>query len=201
MGGVGLGELLKGGSNVLWFIVLFLPGFLSAEVYMMMVASERPDFSKDFFKAVAFSILNFAVFAPLVYGMNRMGWFAELWVVWATTYVVLIVAPIAWAFLMKWLRDQSWTPFLASHNKGWDYFFSREQAVWVVAQLNDGERVGGFFGGQSYASSFPCEEQLYIQQVWLLGEDDEFLKAVDESAGVLLNARDIKTLEFYKYTS
>lgn len=195
-----MGELLKGGNAVFWFVVLFLPGFLSAEVYGMMVASERPDFSKDFYKAVAFSILNFAVFAPILYGMNNAEWFNHLWVVWVTTYVVFIAAPIGWAFLMKWLRDANWTPFLSCDNKAWDYFFRRREPVWVVACLNDGTKVGGFFAGQSYASSYPSEEQIYIQQQWMLGEDDEFLKPVDQSEGVLLNGRDIKTLEFYEFT-
>lgn len=195
-----MAELLSGGNTLFWFVVLFLPGFLSAEVYGMMVASERPDFSKDFYKAVAFSILNFAVFAPVVYGMSMAGWFSQLWVTWVATYVVLIVAPIGWAFLMKWLRDEPWTPFLSCDNKAWDYFFARKVPVWVVAHMNDGETIGGFFAGKSYASSYPSEEQLYVQQVWLLGEDDEFLKPVDQSEGVLLNARDIKTIEFYEFT-
>ena len=195
-----MGELLQGGNAVFWFVILFLPGFLSAEVYGMMVASERPDFSKDFYKAVAFSILNFAVFAPIVYGMFIAKWFDQLLVAWVTTYVVLIAAPIGWALLMKWLRDQPWTPFLSSNNKAWDYFFARKKPVWVVAHMNDGRTVGGLYSGDSYASSYPSEEQVYIETQWLLGEDDEFIGAIDESAGVLLNARDIKTLEFYKYT-
>jgi hypothetical protein len=195
-----MGELLKGGNAVLWFVVLFLPGFLSAEVYGMMVASERPDFSKDFYQAVAFSILNFAAFAPLIYWMFTAKLFGELWVAWVTTYLVLIVAPIGWAFLMKWLRDQPWTPFLFCDNKAWDYFFAHKEPVWVVAHMNDGNTVGGFYAGDSYASSYPSEEQIYIQQQWLLGENDEFIKPVDQSAGVLLNARDVKTFEFYEFT-
>lgn len=66
--------------------------------------------------------------------------------------------------------------------------------------MNDGNTVGGFYAGDSYASSYPSEEQIYIQQQWLLGENDEFIKPVDQSAGVLLNARDVKTFEFYEFT-
>lgn len=191
--------MLKGGDALFWFIVLFLPGFLSAEVYGMMVASERPDFSKDFYEAVAFSILNFAIFAPVLYAMNKVGWFGQVWVVWLTTYIVLIAAPIGWAFLVKWLRQRPWTPFLSCHNKAWDYFFARKEPVWVVAYLNDGTKVGGFYAGESYASSFPSPEQVYIQQEWVLDEKDTFLREVNGSGGVLLNGGDIKRLVFYRF--
>jgi len=194
-----MGDLLNGGESLAWFIVLFLPGFLSAEVYGMMVASERSDFSKDFFRAVAFSVLNFAILAPIIYALNMAGLFSSVLVVWVTVYVALGAAPIGWAFLVKWLRDASWTPFLSSNNKAWDDFFSRCEPVWVVAHLHDGTKVGGFYAGDSYASSFPSEEQIYVQQQWLLGENDEFLRAVKQSAGLLLNARDVKVFEFYEY--
>lgn len=195
----GIDKLLEGDGSVLWFVLLFLPGFISAAVFRLLVASERHDFSKDICEVAAFSLLNFAVFAPVLFGMARIGWLGRLWVLWLSTYVVLIIAPAGWAFLARWLRDQPWTPFLSCQSKAWDYYFSHKEPLWIVAYLDDGSKVAGFYAGESYASAFPSEEQIYIQQEWVVGENDAFERAVTGSDGILLNGRDIKRLVFYKF--
>lgn len=202
-GGARLDSLLNGGSSVFWFVVLFLPGFISRKVYSLMVATERPDFSKDFFETVAFGVLNFAVFLPFLLVFNHYALLTNLWVLFPTAWIVLVVAPVFWAWLVVKVSREGWWifPVMSLEPKAWDYFFSRGRPVWVVATLHDGTKVGGFYASDSYASAFPNEEQLYLQQQWLLDGDDAFLEPVDQTDGVIVNARDVKTFEFYEYVA
>ena len=55
--------------------------------------------------------------------------------------------------------------------KPWDYVFSRRQAYWVIVHLRDGRKIGGRFDRKSFASSYPADEQIYIEEVWRLDED------------------------------
>jgi hypothetical protein len=195
-----MGDLLKGGDAVYLFVLLFLPGFISVKVYGELVATHRPDFSKDFFTAVSYSMLNFAFFLPFLLWFRTLllGSFPALL---AASYLVLLIAPAFWPWLYVQACTKRWLPFLnqAIQEKPWDYFFAKRQPVWVVATLTDGRKLGGFYAGDSYASAFPNDEQLYIQQQWLLGEDDEFIKPIEQSAGFLVDASKLKSLEFYEF--
>lgn len=51
--------------------------------------------------------------------------------------------------------------------KAWDHFFrNRRKACWVLVHLKGGGLVGGVFSKNSFASSYPDPEDLYLEEVW-----------------------------------
>ena len=79
----------------------------------------------------------------------------------------------------------------------WDYFFSKRQGRWVIVHPKDGRRIGGAYGGKSYVSSSPAEEQIYLEEVWTLGENGEFLGPVESTAGIIIFHDQILAVEFF----
>jgi hypothetical protein len=69
---------------------------------------------------------------------------------------------------------------------------------WIIVHLN-GRKVGGVFGSNSFASSDPAEPQIYLEEVWELDEHERFIKKIDQSEGMLLFAKDIVAVEFFRY--
>jgi len=57
--------------------------------------------------------------------------------------------------------------------------------------------VAGKFGPNSFASSAPCEEQLYLEEEWVLNEDGGFERHAEQSAGVIILSSEIRSVEFY----
>src|SRR5688572_12685132 len=49
-------------GNLTWFIIFFIPGFVSLKIYDWLVPGQRRDFSQSVVEAVGFSSLNFAFF-------------------------------------------------------------------------------------------------------------------------------------------
>ena len=54
-------------EKLLFFIVFFIPGFISIKVYDLMIPGERRNFSDSLFQVIAYSIFNFVIFSWLIY--------------------------------------------------------------------------------------------------------------------------------------
>ncbi len=78
----------------------------------------------------------------------------------------------------------------------WDWKFNRvRQLKWVVVTLNDGTRIGGFFGANSFASSEPTERDIYLE--WSCRINDERSSwSFENEEGILILGKEIKTIQF-----
>ena len=57
--------------------------------------------------------------------------------------------------------------------------------------------LGGLYGPGSFASSYPEKEDLYLQEVWKIGEEGKFIEKIPGSKGVLVNYDSIEYIEFF----
>jgi hypothetical protein len=176
-------------ENLHWFLVFVVPGFISMKVYDLFVPSPRRDFSKSILEVMSFSSINLAILYPFV----GTAWDDK------RSLLVLFIAPILWPVLYAWVSSWSIVRRHTLHPiaKPWDYVFSKCGPLWVIAHMKDGRRIGGIYDKRSFASSYPADEQLYLQEIWRLDETGAFKERVDRSRGILLAARDIDALEFF----
>jgi len=54
------------------------------------------------------------------------------------------------------------------------------------------------FDTNSFASSYPAEEQIYIEEVWDLDEKGKFIKPIERSKGIIISEKEISSVEFFK---
>lgn len=64
--------------------------------------------------------------------------------------------------------------------------------------LKDGSRIGGKYGKYSYASSYPEEDQLYLEQVYYVDENGKFEQPVPRSQGMIIRGDEILAVEFFE---
>jgi hypothetical protein len=191
-------RLFENQQTLAVFLIFFVPGFISLKIYDLFVASERRDFNKSVLDAVAYSALNFAVLFPLIAAM-RSGHLPSFW--WyASAFLVLLICPAAWPVIL--LRMRNWPFFrqrLRNPNaRAWDSFFAGAKSYWVIVHLNDGRRIGGVYGVNSFSSNSPAEPEIYLEQVWELDEDGAFIKRIEATAGILIWGETILALEFFE---
>ena len=183
------------------FLIFFLPGFLSIKVYDLLIPGEQRDFSKSFLEAVAYGVLNFAVFSLLIllihsnhfYDRHRLPYFLCL-------SLILLVAPILWPVIL--LKVFSWGPIarriIHPIYKPWDYVFGKRQPSWIIVHLKDGGKIGGRFGLRSFASSTFAKEQLYLEETWELDDEGRFVQPVEGSKGIIVMGDQIVAVEFFR---
>jgi len=208
-------------DKLILFLVFFIPGFISVRVYDLIVPGGRRDFSKELFVVVAYSAINYALLSPLsvlVGGtISPLSWLVvitnpenlhikgELY--YALLLLVVLICPALWPGIFYKLSK--WNP-ISKHIvspilRPWDYLFSGQatgsRSFWVIVHLNDEEhkKIGGRFGRRSYASSYPHEEQIYLERIYPLTEDGEFEDdPIPSSEGMIIFGRDILAVEFFK---
>ncbi len=108
------------------------------------------------------------------------------------TLVIFILAPIGWPALLFSIRKAAWFSKRFSHPilRPWDYFFSKREPCWVIVHLKD-QKVGGYYGKGSFASSDPAEPQLCLEEVWGLDDQCRFTHRIKRSKGMIFFAKDI----------
>jgi len=182
------------------FLIFFIPGFVSLKVYDSLVPSERRDFSRSVFDAVAYSALNYAALYTLIAWM-RSGTMSFL-AYWVSAVLVIVVFPFLWPFLwIKLICTKLFSRhFIHPIQRPWDYVFGKRKPYWMIVHLKDQRRIGGLFHSQSFASSHPAEPQICIQEVWKLDENSRFIGPVDRSEGIIILEKEILAIEMFRYT-
>jgi hypothetical protein len=181
------------------FLVFFVPGFISLKIYDLFVPSERRDFSKSLFDAVAYSSLNFVAMFWLI-ALMRPGLMCS-WLWYLSLLLVCIIVPSIWPMGVLWARKH---PRVAAHIPApisgvWDAIFAQRRQYWVIIHLKDQRRIGGVYSTRSFSSSSPASPQIFLEEVWKLSEAGVFLEPVESSAGILVLGEEILGLEFFRY--
>ena len=66
-----------------------------------------------------------------------------------------------------------------------------------MISLKNGKKIAGVYGNNSFASAYPREQEIYIEEVWHLSEDGKnFVSKVDRTGGVLILGDEISSVEF-----
>lgn len=186
---------------VLYFVV---PGFMLIRTYDLIIPTERRNFTQAFVDVVAFSfmILTFW-FWPYILLISYRDLFAS-WQYYALLFILTILvafvtpAFLAWRFYISRTRGflKGRTPHPSPSS--WDWFFSEKADNYYVRfHLKEGEGFGGYYGEESFATSFPNKLQVYVEEVWQLDKETGKLAAkVDGTEGAIVNLEDCKMIEF-----
>ncbi|MGD1335891.1 DUF6338 family protein [Vibrio harveyi] len=184
------------------FIGFVIPGFISIKVYDLLHPSEVMDSTKKLIEAVTYSCFNYAVLTIPIYLVESGDWKSNYpWLYGLFYGFVLFFFPIVVAFILSKLRQCDFVQNKAPHpvKMPWDFVFKQRQWYWVIVQLKDGSKVGGKYAGNSFTSSYPAPEQIYLEEKWVIDEDDSFVRVRGGSAGVLIAADQISTIELFVY--
>ncbi len=182
------------------FIAFVVPGFISLKTYALLQPTQVKDTSQQLIDAVAYSSINYALLMGPIYLVEHLNLRSDYPTLYILFYfVVLLVAPIAWAWAFLWLRKTQLLQRSIAHPTGkpWDFVFGQRIRYWVIATLSDGRQVAGRFDSKSFASSSPAAEQIYLEEAWVLSEGGGFERVRSDSAGIIILAKEIATLELF----
>ena len=179
-------------------LMFLVPGFISIKIWDLLVPTERRELSTSSLEVFVYSALNFAFLGGplLAVGVAPANAFLGylLWV------VVLLVAPILWPVILRSVLRSNWLKRFGVVDptpKPWDYVFGKGEGYWVILHMKDGRRIGGRYDVKSFASSFPNEEQLYLEEVWDLDQDGRFKGKHGRTRGIMVSCSDLYAIELF----
>lgn len=187
-------------SKLIIFIAFVVPGFIAIKAYELLLPSRYSESSKQIIDAISYSCLNYAILLWPIYLIEKSSIptsHPSLYVIFWS--IVLFVAPVIWVVAWRFIRQWGFVQSLIPHpvQKPWDFVFSQRRAYWIIVTLKDGQKIAGKFGPNSFASSAPSEEQIYLEEEWLLNEDGGFDRQAEQSAGIIILSSEIRSVEFY----
>ncbi|WP_339892132.1 DUF6338 family protein [Neptuniibacter pectenicola] len=186
-------------NKLFLFIAFVVPGFVAIKVYELLAPSKSGESSKQLVDAISYSCLNYAILLWPIYLVETSGLKATNLNYYLFFYFsVLFVFPTLLVILWRWLRELEIVQKFVPHptQKPWDYVFSQRQCHWVIVTLRNGEKIAGMYGPNSFASSAPAEEQLYLEEQWMLNDAGGFERRVEQTSGIIILSSEIMSVEF-----
>jgi hypothetical protein len=180
-------------KDISLFPFFVAPGFVSLKIWGILNASPRFKLSESLLEAVVYSSFNFLV---LIGFYNPLKSIHPI----LAYAAVFIVGPVLWPVLVYWCVSCFRIIKTRITPTSWDHYFNQGEDCFVLIHMkaND-EMIGGLFsGGNSFASSYPEKEDLYLEELWKIDENGRFLEKVERTNGLLVNFEEIKYIEFFK---
>ena len=176
-------------------LALIIPGFVSLKVWTLINPTARLKLADYLLDIIAFSTLNFVALSWLLATTTD----SQLWLRIIVGISVFVGAPAVWPILLRWTLG--WRAFrgriIHPDPLAWDYFFRKGNSCFVLIHLKDGKVIGGLYNGESFASSYPESQDIYLGEVWRVDELGRFQSRIEATMGALVNHKVIDYLEFY----
>ncbi|GAA0733734.1 DUF6338 family protein [Clostridium oceanicum] len=188
-------------DKMILFIILFIPGFISVKVWKLMVACENTKFKDYIFETVAYSCINFGVmffFIRKAANPNFQKNYPSLFYI--IVLFTLVIMPIIWPLIFKKILGLEFFQgrIIQPIPKAWDYFFSKGECCYVLIHLKNSQLIGGLYGGNSFVSAFPYKQDIYLEEVWKIDENGNFLNKIEYTKGVIIDKDSFNYIEIFK---
>lgn len=103
--------------------------------------------------------------------------------------------PFALVALFK--SDQIARRIQIPYPTAWDFFFDRRESSFFLVHLNNGALLGGYYGSDSYAGSYPNDGDIDLEAVYDVDEAGHFGEPVVNTRGVLLRKEQYSYIELF----
>lgn len=192
-------------NAVLLAIAFLVPGFILSSVLATTFRRRSRSAADLTLQYLTLSCVNHGLWSWLIVLMIQGEWLLQRRVVSAVlVFIIVFASPVALGALAAPLsrkpvakRALSALGFNVARciPTAWDFKFEQEVPAWVIVRLRDGAVVYGFWGEESFAGDEPGERDLYLEAVFQPDEGEAWQPAPD-TAGILIRASEIATIEF-----
>lgn len=189
-------------EKLVFFVFAVTPGFIAIQVYALKCPGQKKDVTSSLVEVVTYSVANLSVWSWWVFSIIRLP-FVQIHPLEFTAafLVVCLVSPVLLSLGWYWLRTKHLHhKFGVDHptQRGWEFFVRHHREFWVLFHLKNGKHLGGYFGGKSFAATYPQEPELYVEEVWRVDERGEFVEMVEGTLGSVIRIADCERVEFFQ---
>lgn len=183
--------------TVALLFVFVVPGLVSVTIYRQLVPGPTIRWGEALVQGFFYSSINLILLAPLLIWSLRPG--RSPVVLWLSAVLLLLIAPAFWPVLLRRLLELRFIAkrLQSPYATAWDFFFSRRAPAFVLVHLKNGQLLGGYLGSSSFATSYPHQGDLYLEEVYRVDENGRFGERIDHTYGALLRREDYDYLELF----
>jgi hypothetical protein len=169
------------------------------KIWGLIQPSQRISFADSLYEAFFFGCINyFAVVIWLPGVLTNLNQFLSIPSYIISLLIVPILLPLLWRKILN--SNLFKGKIINLTPKGWDYFFGKGVPCLMLIHLKNGQLIGGLYDNNSLASSYPENEDIYLQEIWELDDTGKFKKPIDNTLGLLINYESVDYIELFKFT-
>jgi Family of unknown function (DUF6338) len=187
-------------ENLPLIMIFLVPGFIAIKIYELLVPTRPRDYANQILEIITYSMVNLGVMSWAILLLHSKH-FAENHPIWYLIglFGVVVLSSAMLAIAVFKIRVSRFANRWMQHPipRSWDYFFMQKRRCWVLFHLRNGTKIGGFYGENSYASSYPDEQDVYVEEVWRVDNTGRFIERVDRSTGMVIQYKDCELMEFF----
>jgi hypothetical protein len=196
----------KGLENFHLVLLFVVPGLVALFVRSKFITGRTPSPSEN---VLSFVVLSLVYYSFTILFVEKAFSVQEPWVARAGIWVLLIlVGPALFGFVLGVAAQKEWADWFAEKvgltvvhviPAAWDWRFSKvpRGGMFVMVTLTSDQKVAGFFGSNSFASSDKGERDLYIEEEYAVTDEGGW-EPRPERVGILIPLREIKHIEFWQ---
>jgi hypothetical protein len=200
-------DLSQLASQIAAAVVFLVPGLNTTWVLDRLVGQSTLAGTERLLKALSWSILIYLAASPWLFAIRERLVHGELGLtefLWAGA-TLFVAAPAVLGALVGELRRfeplQRWfrrATGIHPAPTAWDFAFETLRKGFVRVRLVDGRLLGGYYGANSFASSYPEPQDVFVEQAWSLHEDESFVDPVSGGQGLLIRRDAIQSVQFLR---
>ena len=193
-------------------LVFLVPGYIIHSVISGITLRRQDETQLLALRFLTFSTINVLLCTPWLLHIKR-SYPAHLYSLsnWLIVFAILLVAPTIIGGVIAFFEEHDWIRWvfrrfglglLHLSPSAWDTrfkFFTQKNFVYAIVTLTDGRTVYGYFGNNSVASSDNKERDLYLQRIYNLDDQGQWVP-IPNSAGILILGSAIGSIEFMRET-
>ncbi|MDT9717443.1 DUF6338 family protein [Paenibacillus sp. ClWae2A] len=187
---------------VYYTVLMMVPGFIMNMGYNYILPTREGQAPIYLVRFIVFSCVNFAFAWPMINKLIQSRYWEQhpfRWsiilglIVLLLPYVIGIFTGIAAErdWIRKLLLKTGINPVHPSPT-AWDYIMSNDSS-YVIVTLKNGFVIYGLFASKSLASTVPTEKDLYLEEIFELDENEEWLP---KAKGIWISGPEILHIEF-----
>ncbi|HEX5156648.1 MAG TPA: DUF6338 family protein [Ktedonobacterales bacterium] len=206
-------------SGLLIILLFLVPGLITRTVIATSIPRHEQGAQAWLVEIMLFSAIGFVIFAVFYGILLLFGNFPPMdlrrfppkdppLLVAALFYVFFfMIVPLVLGYILVVLFERGFFSrtferlrVKAAHPapRAWDYFFSQQQQALVVVSLTNGEKLAGYMGGASFASSYPANEDLFLERQLRVSNGTITGNLLPNTKGVWIQGSQICCIEFYE---
>lgn len=184
------------------FILFVVPGLISMHIYRLIFPAGDIDWKNATIQALFYSSINLGLCLPILIFIHRGDFLNNHPVYYGIAlFAMIFILPILWPLIFVWIiknrKLSEKLQLLHPIPTAWDYLFEKRKPFIVLVQLKNGKKIGGYYGPNSFATSFPRQGDIYLESVAQVNDDGKFQGWVKNSAGVMIRKEDYDIIEFF----
>lgn len=181
---------------VLAFATFILPGFIIMKIMKLKFPNKDFLLKDVLFEALSYSLLNISIFGWIPY---LLSYYNHTVLSIIAYIIVLIITPIFLSLIYIKIISKNFfgKNFDIPISSAWDWYFGKRQKCILLVKLKDGKEIIGYFGVNSYATSYPNEGSIYIEALYKKDDVTGSLNLIPNTKGILIHKDQYSTIEFY----